>query len=216
MRGLATGEIQGPPVGFASIDKPWLASYSEEQIVSNINTRRIYDEFKINCKKYSDLIAIEYFGNKITYRELLEQTDIVAASLIKDGVKKGDKITVCLPYLPETISLIYALNKIGAVVNMVDPRINSELIVKYINNAHSDYVFVIEKAEKKIEKILSETNLRKVVSVDPMISMKNPALRVFSKLKKSKFTKWNEFITNEKVDVATEPYVKNELAVIEE
>lgn len=215
LRDLAVGKIQGPPVGLPSIDKPWLVSYSEEQIISDINNRRMYDEFKENCKKYSDLVAIEYFGNKITYKELLEQTDIVTDSLVKDGVKKGDKITVCMPYLPETVSLIYALNKIGAVVNMVDPRINAELITKYINKAHSDYVFVIEKAEKKIEKILPDINLRKVVSVNPMSSMKNPILKVFSKIKGSKFTKWNDFLLKERLYVDAEPFEKNELAVIE-
>ena len=195
LRGLANGEIQGPPVGYPSIDMPWFSEYSEEDILSDIKPRRIYEEFRENCLKYGDMIAAEYFGNKITYREFLENVDIVADSLVKDGVKKGDKVTVSMPYLPETIYTIYALNKIGAVVNMVDPRINAELVTKYINNAESDYAIIIDKAEKKFEKILPETKLRKIVSVSPMNSMKNPVLRMVSKFKNSGFTKWTDFIS---------------------
>ena len=61
LRGLANGTIQGPPVGFPSIDMPWLKDYSEEEILSDIIPRRIYEEFKESCEKYKNLIAIEYF-----------------------------------------------------------------------------------------------------------------------------------------------------------
>lgn len=215
LRGLATGIIQGPPVGYPSIDMPWLAEYSEEDIFSDIKKRRMYEDFKENCEKYSDYIAAEYFGNKITYKEFLENVELVADSLVKDGVKKGDKVTVSMPYLPETIYTIYALNKIGAVVNMVDPRINVELVTKYVNTAHSDYAIIIDKAEKKFEKIMPETSLRKVISVSPLNSMKNPVLRFLSKFKRSKFTKWNDFITKERLNVKMAPFEKDELAVIE-
>ena len=215
LRGLANGEIQGPPVGYPSIDMPWLADYTEEDIMSDIKPRRMYEEFKENCLKFSDLVAVEYFENKITYRELLENADIVADSLVKDGVKKGDRVTVSMPYLPETIYTIYALNKIGAVVNMVDPRINSELVTRYVNTAHSDYAIIIDKAEKKFEKIMSNTNLRKVISVNPMNSMGNSVLRLASRFKKSSFTKWNDFITKERINIDSAHFVENELAVIE-
>ena len=32
LRGLANGEIQGPPVGYPSIDKPWLKYYKDNYI----------------------------------------------------------------------------------------------------------------------------------------------------------------------------------------
>ena len=215
LRDLAIGKIQGPPVGFVSIDKPWLGSYSEKDILSDISYKRMYEEFRDNCLKYRGMVAANYFGNEITYGEFLKNVEIVADSLVIDGVKKGDKVTVSMPYLPETIYVIYALNKIGAVVNMVDPRINAELITRYINNADSDYAFIIDKAEGKFEKIINDTKLRKIVSVSPMNSMKNPLLKTFSKFKSSKFTKWNEFICKERINTVMVPFERNELAVIE-
>ena len=50
LRGLANGEIQGPSVGYASIDKPWLKHFSDEQMnaeeVHKTAYRYLYDENK--------------------------------------------------------------------------------------------------------------------------------------------------------------------------
>lgn len=215
LRNLSNGKLQGPPTGYPSIDMPWLKDYSEEDIKSDIIPQRMYEELKNACKKYNNLIAIEYFGNKITYNEILEQVEIVADSLVKNGIKQGDKVTVSMPYLPETIYTIYALNKIGAVVNMVDPRINTELIIRYITKADSNYAIIIDKAEKKFELVQNKTNLQQIISVSPMSSMKNPILKLYSKCKKSIFTKWDDFITNERTYTKAAPFKENDLAVIE-
>ncbi len=54
-----------------------------------------------------------------------------------------------MPYTPETVFAIYALNKIGAVVNVIDPRINKELIKEYMLDSKSTFAVVIDKAEEK-------------------------------------------------------------------
>jgi long-chain acyl-CoA synthetase len=37
------------------------------------------------------------------------------------GVKENDRVTICMPNAPQTVSMFYALNLIGAVSNMVHP-----------------------------------------------------------------------------------------------
>ena len=215
LKKMALGELYGPLMGQASIDKPWLGQYTDEDILSDINDRSMYQDLLEYSKNNLDNIAIEYFGKKITYRELIENIEITAASLVKDGVKEHDKVSVSMPYLPETIYTIYALNKIGAVVNMIDPRINPQLITEYINKAESRYAIVIDKIEKKIEKILPKVSLEKVVSVSPMLSHGNPFIRFINKFKKSKFTKWEEFFDRNAQRVETVNTKGEDLAVIE-
>jgi len=215
LRTLLTGERLGPLTGKASIDKPWLINYSNEQIASEIPCRRLYEDLVESSKDFRSNIAIEYFGNKITYEELIKNIEITAASLNQLGVKKGDVVSVCAPYLPETVYTIYALNKIGAIINMIDPRINAELINEYINNANSTYIITIGKADKKINNILPKTNVKKVVSIPATNSMKNPILRVAGGIKRSPFIKWNEFIDKKAKPVETVTHTKDELAIIE-
>jgi len=219
LRGLATGDIMGPPLGIPSIDKPWLSNYTESDIRSNITAIGMYEEIRKVCCKYSKNIAIEYFGKKITYWELLENIDLVANKFAKffdeKKLRVGDMVTVSMPYLPETIYVIYALNKMGLVVNMVDPRINSELFTRYVKNADSKVAIVIDKIEDKIANIQEDSGLEDVISVSPMNSMGNIVLRMVGKLKKSKYTKWNKFVSSNKDRYISTIKDKEQLAVIE-
>ena len=215
LRDLASGELQGPPVGYPSIDKPWLKYYDEKDVLDEIPKRRMYEDLLEYNKKNMNNIAIEYYGTKITYKEVFTNIDKVASALANDGVKKGDVVSLCLPYLPETIYTIYALNKIGAIVNMIDPRINEQLITEYVNNANSKYMIIIDKIEEKISTMLPLTEVRKVVSISPLNSYGNSVIKAISKFKKSEFTKWKDFINVpfQKTEIAE--YNENELAVIE-
>ena len=58
LRKLATGEIQGPPTGKPSQDKPWLKYYSEEAIVSDVPSMSIYDYVKLNNKDNFEIKAL--------------------------------------------------------------------------------------------------------------------------------------------------------------
>ncbi len=215
LRKIANGEIYGPMTGQPSIDKPWLKYYDESDVVSDIPQRRMYEDLKEYNKNNLNSIAIEYYGTKITYQEVFENIEKVASALVQDGIKEGDIVSLCLPYLPETIYTIYALNKIGAVVNMIDPRINEQLITEYINNAGSKYMFIIDKIEEKVSRLLPNTEVRKVVSISPLISHGNGMIRTIAKLKQSKFTKWKDFLDVTLRRTIVAKFKKDDLAVIE-
>jgi hypothetical protein len=61
LRKLANGEIQGPPVGYASIDKPWLKEYSEEAIKIDIPNISAYDYLLIQNEKNLDYYALNFY-----------------------------------------------------------------------------------------------------------------------------------------------------------
>lgn len=122
-----------------------------------------------------------------------------------------------MPYTPETVFAIYALNKIGAVVNVIDPRINKELIKEYMLDSKSTFAVVIDKAEEKIATIIKDTNVKDVVTVPAANSVKSSLLRKISNKRKSIYTKWNDFINEAecKEDVPVAEFTPNDLAVIE-
>lgn len=218
LRTYLTGERLGPLTGKPGIDRPWLINYSEEEIATRIPKRSLYrDLIESNTNNLSN-IANEYYGNKITYKELIKNIEITAASLVKKGIKKGDVVSVSMPYLPETIYTIYALNKIGAVVNMIDPRINADLIYDYMKNANSKNIIMIDRIESKINYVIERgLELDNVISVSPTNSMGNKLLKLIGKFKKSKynFEKWNDFFSPNLKYVDEAPFQENELAVIE-
>ena len=73
--------------GYPSIDKPWLRFYTEEAIKSTFPNSSIYEYILNKNKDHPNDIAIRYFGNKISFKEMFSYIDMVADALITAGVK---------------------------------------------------------------------------------------------------------------------------------
>ena len=212
LRNLSLGEIMGPSVGYASVDKPWLKSYSAEVITKLPPNKKIYEFLYDNNINNMNIVAINYFGKKITYGKLFENIEHAMKGFWKLGIRKGDTVTICMPTLPESIYALYALNRIGAVCNLIDPRINVEQIQDSINKTSSKYAIIIDLCHPKFDKIINNTNLKKIISVSvhnslPSILKSGMRIKKWLNYLKSKETPlpndrcyetWNDFIMNGK------------------
>ena len=67
------------------------------------------------CKKYANEIAYEYQGKSFTYNEINELSNKFANALIKLGVKKGDRVALLLPNIPQFPIALYGILKAGAI-----------------------------------------------------------------------------------------------------
>lgn len=163
----------------------------------------IYEMLEKNSLNRKDIIAYNYFGNKKTYEDLLNEINNCSKSLKKIGVKEKDKVTICMPNTPEAIASFYAINKIGAIASMIHPLSAEKEIKYYLNITKSKVLFAIDLAWSKIEKIIKETKVEKVIILSVKESMPT-LLRIGynitkgRKLKKLNYTNnilnWNEFI----------------------
>ncbi|WP_020224964.1 class I adenylate-forming enzyme family protein [Holdemania massiliensis] len=157
--------------GYPSIDKPWLNFYDMNKIENAIPSMTIYDYLVINNAKYPNNIALNYYNNKISYSKLFENIEKVAQSLTSLGVEKNSIVTILLPTLPETVYLFYALSKLGAISNMIDPRTSIEGINHYINEVKSDLLVVVDVAYAKISNVFKTTTTKKIIVVSPSDSL---------------------------------------------
>ncbi len=208
--------------GYPSIDKPWLKYYSERAINATLPKSTIYEYLYENNKNNLDDIALNYFDRKITYKQLFENIEKTAKAFSALGVKESDIVTISSVTTPEIIYAFYALNRLGAISNMVDPRTSTEGITHYIEEVNSKFVITIDIALPKIEKAVVGTRVEKIVSVSPYNSLstvKKVIVNTLSKLKGNNpkmpdnCITWNEFISN-----STEPkygtYKENTCCVI--
>lgn len=157
--------------GYPSIDKPWLKYYDEDAITAPNTALTIYDFLWTNNKDHLEDIAIDYFDKKITYNQLFREIDQIARSFSAIGVKKDDIVIMATVTTPETIYALYALNRLGAVANMVDPRTNIEQIHDYIIETSSRFILVIDGAYLKIEQAVVGTKVEKVIVVSATDSL---------------------------------------------
>ena len=157
--------------GLPSIDKPWLKYYSEEAINAPLPECTIYEYLVEKNIDYPKDVAINYYGRKITYKELFNYIDATAKSLIELNVKYGDIVTVALPSIPEALYVVYALNKIGAIANMIHPLAGKKEIIHYLNEVHSELAVLFDETYGIIKDSINETSIKNAVIVSAADSL---------------------------------------------
>ena len=198
LRAIGLGEENGEKTGYASIDKPWLKYYTKESITRGISNKSIYQFMKTQNEEKQDLIAIDYLGRKITYGELLERIDDVSKSFQKLGVKEGDIVTLSVANIPENVISFYALNKIGAIANMIDLRLKGDKLVDAINSLDSKYLVTTDLFLENLDNEKEKLNLNGIIVTSPFDSLQMPLNNIIKftnriKYDKRQYIPWNQF-----------------------
>ena len=184
---------------------PWRQYYHRKHMNIRLKDENIYDFLvrKINKHGYIDKIAITYYGTHITYRTFLKKIDETADKFLSLGVKKFDIVTILSGNVPEALYAFYALNKIGAVPNMLHPLLSQNEIKDALNKYETKYVVALDTTLKTLNKIINETKVDKVIVISPDDSM-NIFMKIIykfstikSKLKfpldRNIYIKWKKF-----------------------
>lgn len=185
LRKIAIGQLYGPNVGYASIDKPWLKYFDEDVLLLSPKKKSVYSNLILNNINNNEGIAISYYGRKYTYNDLFYNVNIISNSLIKLGIKKGDIVTLALPNIPENVFIFYALNKIGAVGNFIDLRLKQENLINAINVTNSKLIFACDLFIDNLYEVINSTTIENTV----MVSVSNSfptILKVLYNLKNKK------------------------------
>lgn len=172
--------------GYPHIDKPWMKFYDENKVNKPFPEMTIYEYFKWMNRNHQDLIATSFYGNNITYGEMMEKIDDTAKGLYSIGVRDGDRVLALLPTLAPTAHLFYANSKIGGVSDFYDPRpdsvspkVNGEKILSIIDREHIKHIIIFDQSYipllSEIEDQLIERGITDlvVVSIDDAMNLKS-------------------------------------------
>ncbi len=182
---------------------PWAKYYKKRHQTIIVPNETIYEYFERHAKAYLDHIAIEYYGTKYTYQEFLRKIDVCARAFRSEGIKKGDIVTILSANIPEAMIAFYALNKIGAVSNMLHPLLSENEIKNILNEYSTVMLVAMDITYPKIKNIIDETGVYKTVIISARDSMTFPMKigydltegRKIEKVKKRKdFISFHEFM----------------------
>jgi fatty-acyl-CoA synthase len=94
----------------------------------------LWDNLAISAKRYPDKAALVFFGSVITYAQLLQKAEQLAAYLCQLGVKKGDRVVLNMQNCPQLIIAHWAILRANAVVVPVNPMNRAEELKHYITD----------------------------------------------------------------------------------
>ena len=135
-------------------EKPWMKYYPDNP--PQMPQCTIYSYLKQMNQAAPESAALNFYGARITYSRLIKSIDETANALAALGVKAGDMVSFVSVAVPECVAAIYAVNKLGATCNMVDPRLDTHSISMMIRNSGSRVLVAIDAAWPKIEKIKTD------------------------------------------------------------
>ncbi len=157
--------------GKKKLTGPWLKYYTKEDINFKVPDVSIYEFLKERSKEWKHSIAYNYFGKTATFDAFIKEIDEAARSFRCQGIRPGDVVTVCMPNTPEAIISFYALNKIGAVANMIHPLSGEQEIKEYLVSTNSVMLVMVDLCYEKVKNIIKETNVYKTIVISVKDSM---------------------------------------------
>ncbi len=188
-------------------EKPWYDYYESEGLPTELDFPdcSMVDMVMQSAEKWPDNTAYVYYGHKVSYKNFVKKIEKAARALKNYGVKEGDRVTICMPNTPEGITMVYAVNMVGAICNMVHPLSSEKELEYYIKIADSKYVLVIDAVFDKIYKLRDIAQLERIIVVRPSDGLGFLKKKLYSAVhvKKvrlpandSRVVLWEDFIAN--------------------
>lgn len=205
-------------------EKPWIDLYGNNiPHTLDYEMGSMYDAFYNAMKKYPKYKACTYYGKTLNYTEFNAEIIKAAKALKALGMKKGDRVTICMPNTIDAITLFYAVNMTGGICNMIHPLSSEKEIEFYLSKSGSKYILCLDMMLNKVNNIIENTKVKKVIVskiTNGMPTYMRLIVPLIKKQPKVKYNKkvisWKNFIKNGK-DYSDEYYVKmksNDDAVI--
>jgi acetyl-CoA synthetase len=164
----------------------WIKPYSKVKDVSftgNVHIRWFHDgtlNASANCidrhlAKRANQTAIIWEGDgpgesrHITYRELHEQVCRLANVLKNHGVKKGDRVTIYLPMIPEAAYALLACARIGAIHSVVFGGFSPDSLIGRIQDCDSNFVITADEGLRGGRKVPLKANADEALKSCPSV-----------------------------------------------
>lgn len=155
--------------------------------------------------------AYEFYGRKTSYEEFILRIEQAARAFLSAGIGNGDVVTVCMPNVPQALVCFYALNRIGAVANMVHPLSARSEITFYLNLSESKAILTLDMFYEKVEQAILAVKQPVTVLVARIGDELNPFLKIAYVAKKGweylKFPNtghallWSDFLKSGSEDI---------------
>ena len=187
-----------------SASAPWLAYYGNTPASLDYPHITMYQMLSATARKYPNNTAYVFMGKETTYAAFMKRIEAAAKGLVQMGIRRGDKVTICMANTPQALDCFYALNRIGAIPNMIHPLSAAKEIAFYLNFSKSRAILTLDQFYYKVAEILPELEnpttilIAKIADELPFpLSTLYPmtkSARAVKKLPKKGYTLWYDMV----------------------
>ena len=166
--------------------KPWLKHYDEGvKQTLEYPAEPLFYFLEESARKYPDRACTIFKGAEISYKEMNDLTDRIAAAITDLGIKKGDRVGIFMPNTPQFVMVYFGILKAGGVVVATNPLYTPPEIEHQASDAGIELMFVMSNFYKTIKKAQPNTKIKKMV-VTNLKETLSPLIRVLFTVAKEK------------------------------
>ncbi|MEK7747855.1 MAG: long-chain fatty acid--CoA ligase [Nitrospirota bacterium] len=147
------------------MNQPWLLQYDAgvpEKV--DIPAMPLFQMLTQAAETYPSHIATEFYGKEITYQELEEKVNRFANALLNLYIKRGDRVAIMLPNVPQCVIAYYAVLKIGAIAVMTNPLYVERELEVQLADCGAEVIVTLDLFYPRIEAVFKKTALKHIIS----------------------------------------------------
>jgi long-chain acyl-CoA synthetase len=158
------------------MDRPWFAHYDKDVPLSIDYPRMpLHQTLEDSARKYPDRTALHLvlryvgplsIGARLSYKQVMDQVNRFASALAALGVRKGDRVALMLPNLPQFIIAFYGTLKLGAIVVNTNPTYTAPEIEHQLGDAGAETAVLFSPLYARLREIQTRTRVRRVIVTD--------------------------------------------------
>ena len=128
--------------------------------------RTLLDYLAESARNWPDRPVLLFKGSTVTYGRLESESDSLAAALVAIGVKRGDRVALCLPNCPQFVIAEFAAWKAGAIVSPFNPTYSDREMGEALRATGAETLVVLNRFYEKVKGIQSTTSLKRIVTTN--------------------------------------------------
>jgi len=115
------------------------------------------------ARKFPDHTALLFFGKKITYAELDRLANRFARALEGLGVKKGDRVALMLPNIPQMVIAYYGTLRLGAIAVTTNPLYHAHEVEVQLRDSGAETLVAVDMFYPVISQALPKTSVKTLI-----------------------------------------------------
>ncbi|MDW8325096.1 MAG: long-chain fatty acid--CoA ligase [Anaerolineales bacterium] len=144
---------------------PWLANYDKPvpKSLAPYPNKTVFSLLEETAAKYPDHPCTLFKGRTISFREMNELTDRMAAALAGIGVKKGDRVGIFMPNSPQFVIAYYGILKAGGIVIATNPLYTPREMEHQLNDAGVETMVVMSNFYNRVKEVQPKTKIKRLI-----------------------------------------------------
>ncbi len=152
----------------ADVARPWIRHYEQgvpaQLKVPDQPLTWLLDQ---TISHYAGHTAFIYYGTKISYAQFSSQANRFATSLQRLGIKKGDRVAIALPNIPQYPIAFYGALRAGAVIVPTNPLYTEREMQHQLADSGARFVVMLDMFYPVVRAVRANTALEHIIITSP-------------------------------------------------